>query len=427
MHFLLYSAGYFFAILFIFRICKKNSNTNKEKLLISLASIIPLGKLIYFPIPGLMGLKVQFIFASLAGLLALLSGITPRQWILFFGLIVFPFFSVIFLEDYGVFIVNNLYGEDQIDSVLFRLVTLVLLISFMFFVSNTIKRNPFLIKDVSVAFISGAIASCFVGILIFIGIWYQTLSVQDLLPISSDTHVVDKFYRFNPGANVNEFSMILAFSIFMLPLTGYSAIKKRLLFLVFLILEFATLTRASWLALLFSFLVVIILKKHSLNKILVGSLSLVCLCVLFYIIIISNPFLHDLFVSRTSFDIGASGYERLEKFDYVLSRLGTSEFRLFFGYGWSTNLYVHNVYLQILYEVGLLGLLVFCGYFCFLFSRVLKINTHRFKEFSISTLVFIAVCAGAHHTLYHVQTWFMIALVIVATNNYLYDYKCRSN
>jgi hypothetical protein len=194
-----------------------------------------------------------------------------------------------------------------------------------------------------------------------------------------------------------------------------------------LILEFATLTRASWLALLFSFLVLFFLKKHSLNKIIVGSLTLVCLCVMSYILIISDPLLRDLFVSRTSFDIGVSGYERLEKFNYVFSRLGASEFRLFFGYGWSTNLYVHNVYLQLLYEVGLLGLFVFCSYFLYLYNRVLKITTQRFKEFSISTLVFIAVSAGAHHTFYHVQNWFMIALVIVTTNNYLYNYKSRIN
>jgi hypothetical protein len=137
MHFLLYSAGSFFAILFIFRICIKHSYTNKEKLLISLASIIPLGKLIYFPIPGLMGLKIQFIFACLAGLTVLVSGILVRQWILLFGLIALPFFSVIWLEDYEFFFANNLYGDGQFDSVLLRLVSLFFLISFSpFFTSN---------------------------------------------------------------------------------------------------------------------------------------------------------------------------------------------------------------------------------------------------------------------------------------------------
>lgn len=409
---LLYLSGTFVAIFFFFLIANEKNKSLSEKILLFSVAIIPLGKLIYFPIPGLIGLKIQFLLASLAGLYGLYAhGIKPKSMKLLW-LLILPAFSILWLEQYDWLLINHIYGEEQADSVGLRIVTFALLITYFMFIYGAIIRNPEIIKELARKYIYGTIAACAIGVPIFIGVWFRVITVEDLLPISADTHIVDLFYRFNPGSNVNEFSMVLAYAIFLLPFSGFVNIQKKYLLFAFIIFEFATLTRASWIALVIAFLVAEFFKQRTKRKIGAGLIFAFVIFLAFFALYLVSPEIQDLIVSRTTLDIGASGDERLEKFQYIFDRVLESPFRLVFGFGWATNLYAHNVYLQILYELGIAGLLVFSVFQIGLFRKIILLPASSEKSTLVAVLIFIFLVGAAHHTLYHLQTWLMLAVIM---------------
>lgn len=408
---IIYLSGTFAAILFALLIFLQKRESLSEKILLYSVSIMPLGKLVYFPISGLVGLKIQFVVTSLAGIYGIYAHGVRRDCIKLIVLTIVPVISILWLEDPEWFFINHIYGVDQTDSVGLRLVTLALLVMYFMFVYGVILRNRSIVKDIATKYIQGTIVACMIGVPIFIGVWNGVIAVEDLLPISADTHIVDGFYRFNPGANVNEFSMILAFAIFLLAFVSFSGVVKNFLFIAFLIFEFATLTRASWIALIIAAIGMVLVKDYSRRNLIYGLFFFFVIVVVFYMLYLSSPVVQDLIISRTTLDMGASGEDRLDKFQYVFDRTSESPFRLLLGYGWSTNLYVHNVYLQLLYEIGIVGLFVYVIFFLGLFRKVVLLHAGKIKEVSVAILLFIGVCAIAHHTLYHVQTWFMLALV----------------
>lgn len=417
MLYVLYFSGSLISILFAYQIAWKFKKSLPEKVLLFSVAIMPLGKLIYFPIPGLIGLKFQFVITSLAGIYGLFVYGVRRESLKLFLLMTIPVFSILLLEDYQWFFINYIYGNEQSDSVGLRLVSLALLITYFVFVYGVILRNKNIVFDIAEKFIQGVVGACVVGTIIFYGVWNGVFSVDDLLPISADTHIVDNFYRFNPGANVNEFSMILAFAIFFLKFARFNINIKQGLLVAFVIFEFATLTRASWIALVIA-MIGANLSGTSLDRKFFLKIFFVFLVLLaFYVLFLAIPTVQELVISRTTFELGSSGEERVEKFQYVFDRVTESPLRLFFGYGWATNLYVHNVYLQLIYEIGLVGLLVFVTFFVGLFVKILLLKTGQVKKTSLAIIIFISISAVAHHTLYHVQTWLMLAVVAALTHH----------
>lgn len=378
-------------------------------------SIIPLGKLIYFPIPGFYGLKIPFLISALIGTLGMFLFKTRISSTRILIVALLPVISCIWLEDPTWFYLHDYYG-GQTDSAGLRILVLVALLCYCIVVSDLLRRDPKLKQIFARAFISGTLYASFVGALIAQGVWMGEFTAEDIFPISVDTHIIDlaggHFYRFNPGANVNEFSMIIAFSIILLKFAGYSKFKTNLLILLFLILELATLTRGSWVALLCAIAVAQLVKPNLLNKtpmmLLWSSVSILLISLLY----ISNPDIAYLIDSRTALDLGPSGIERLKFFGDVFSSVWESPFRLLFGFGWSTNLYVHNVYLQILYELGLLGLLGLLTALAALYIRVTYLEAGDDKAAVIGLLTFLCVAALTHHTLFHAQTWLMLAFVL---------------
>lgn len=410
----LYFSGSVIAIIFLIKhLFYSNEELLVRWLLFSVA-IMPLGKLIYFPLPGFVGLKVSFLVSMLVGIIAIFKGKISSFSLMPLYTLIFPVVSIFWLEDPEWFLLHNFY-PGQTDSSGLRMLVLASLISYLIVVSEYIKIYPKLVFGIARAFVSGTLYATLVGVIIAIGIWNGLWSAEDIFPISVDTHVADTdgggFYRFNPGANVNEFSMIIAFAIFLLPFAGYSHATRSLLFYLLILFEFATLTRGSWIALLFAFAVGWLGGNRSIkNSIIIFLSSIVILCIM-AVLYTYDDSLRYLIDSRTSFEAGASGEERLVLFKNVFDRVLESPFRLVFGYGWATNMYVHNVYLQIFYELGLLGvmsLLTFCFY---LFYRISQVDQGLPKESMLAIVTFIGVAALTHHTFYHVQTWLMLGYV----------------
>lgn len=425
MNIILYHAGHIILGWLALKIsaAKENNFSVLEKLLIFSVALIPLGKLIYLPIPGMYGLKFSFIFGSvLAFFWFMYVGVKKRTWLLFITLF-FPILSLIYIQNYDWILLYQL-SVDQKDSSLLRLFSYIGLLLYCATIYTAILKNKNIYIRFADYYVIGTVLASIVGVYIFYFVLNGTYTSIDLEPVSAGVHVVNmsnvSIYRFNPGANVNEFSMILAYAIFLLPFTSFSTKTKILLVVIFLLLEFATLTRASWLALLLaSFISLFFLSNLRRNLAYVFWASLVFIFI-FSIVYHSSEQVRILFETRTSFDVGASGVERLEKFSNVFLSISDSMFRILFGFGWSTNMYVHNVYLQLWYEIGLFGLVVFIVSLTLFIKNVFYIHKGVWKSALIACIVFLAFVSLMHHTFYHMQTWFILAFVAGLSTNLRY-------
>jgi len=420
---LIYGAGTIVALITFLVAMKSIAYTLPERLMLFSVGILPLGKLIYFPIPGLYGLKVTFLVASLIGLLWLVRpGLNPRASKLLilicivglsFGWLENP--SWLWLYQYvekAGFDAGQVTGTT--DSVVLRVLAFAFLILYCGSVSTAITRRPELLTIISRYFVVGTLAACIIGVVIFFGIWFGSLSVDDLAPISVDSHVIENegsFYRFNPGANVNEFSMIIAFSLFLLVFVKWRTWIIIAISLFLFLCELAALTRSSWIGIALGLTIAVFLgsnnRKHVYTLIAAYSISLFVIFIAYY----SFSDISNLIDTRLALEIGVSGDERIIKFNYVIDRLSNETFRMLFGFGWATNLYVHSVLFQLLYEIGVVGTLIFFAIVAYFLRGLFATPAGTYKVATISAIIFIFVSAMMQHTLYHTQTWFIIGIV----------------
>jgi len=421
---IIYSAGSIVAFLTLWYALQSSKYCIPERILLFSIGILPLGKLIYFPIPGFIGLKITFLVAIFSSLVWLVSrGLNQRGANL---LILFCIagISLGWLEDPSWLWFYNYVekagfeaGQETgtTESAALRVLAFAFLLLYCGTVITSIARRVELITVAARYFVVGTLLASIVGVIIFIGVWTGSLSVVDLAPISVDSHFIEgqvDFYRFNPGANVNEFSMILAFAIFLLFFVKWKLRIVLAIVLFFSICQLAALTRSSWIGIVLGLTFGIIFgSKHRRHVYAIIAAYTMVILVIIALYNLSDD-LRYLIETRLALDIGVSGEERLEKFSYVISRLNENSLRLLFGYGWSTNLYVHSVYFQLLYEIGLVGTLLFSSLLAYLFRGLLTIPSGGAKVASISAVIFIAVSASMQHILYHVQTWFMLGFVV---------------
>ncbi|MGV0982100.1 MAG: O-antigen ligase family protein [Polynucleobacter sp.] len=386
--------------------------------------IIPFGRLIYLPIPGFIGLKYSFIFSIFIFLIWVLTQNFKLKSTILLSLPFLSLLSLFYIENYDWILYYDYIEKAGIDagnitgtteSSLLRVVSIFILTAYSMVVYSALVDNSTRIILSARVFVIATLLSSIIGCIIFSGVFFGLVSINDLEPISvGSPHVIDDiFYRFNPGSNVNEFSMIIAFALFLLYFAHFSKYFTFFISLIFIICEFATLTRSSWIGLLLGFLIPYFYYKKSIFSIRFFLIFFIFLF-LFLTFYHSSPFIQNLIDTRTAFDIGVSGSDRLMKFDYVYDSLVASPFRLFFGFGWGTNLYVHNVYLQILYELGLFGLIMTLVSL-FTFTRgIFLMRNSRYKPPLVGIFIFIIISFLMQHLLYHIQLWFVIGFIASA-------------
>jgi hypothetical protein len=385
----------------------------KERLFCWLVFCIPMGKLLYFHFSGLIGLKITFVVWTLIGGFACfwslcLKRIKLSALLLFCALLFFPVLSLGFLADPWSLIAYT--ADGQTDSLLARLISLSALVLFMLYVWHFC--STFGVQPLLKAFMDGMIVASIIGVFIFVLVYSGQVGVDELLAISADTHIVSLVYRFNPGANVNEFGILAAYALLLVRFS-YPGISGKKLSCIYFLLTFAlffSLTRAAWLAYLFALLLGALIGGKGRFYILLG-LTLAPLFV--WLVYLINDDFAQLVSSRIALDGGASGDERIEKVMTAFFSGDLSVWNYVFGNGWATNLYMHSVPLQLLYEVGVVGFLFLSMLMFWMLLRLLM-RAIVWKDAAV-TATFSCVSAFAffsafHHTVYHMQTWFILGL-----------------
>jgi hypothetical protein len=408
MIYTLYSVGYLFFLYTILRL--ERGRPGAERLFLISVALIPIGKLFYLPVQSLMGFKFCFVFACIAlTLLAIRSFCQPvpiDAAVLFPLLFLVPaLISLPALRDVRMLFKYSI-GEGQVDSVLARLISLAVLAMYACWIASFVAHATDGFKTIAAVYSNALLFACLIGYVIFALVFGGRLHLEDLLPISADTHLVGDIYRFNPGANVDEFGTLLGYGIMFVLWLDWSVIRKMLYLGPFFVAVLLTLNRTCWIGVPLGLLIYIMSARRKLVT-MVGVGVLLGAAVF---LLSQNHEIANIILSRTALDIGSSGADRLGKYSVAYSDLTSSPWRLLFGFGWSSNLYVHSVPIQLLYETGLVGV----G--CYLLIGLLGLTNYRItpssseKSLLVPLMAMMFVFGSIQHTFYHMQSWLIIGL-----------------
>lgn len=414
----LYSLGWIIAITRLLKInygAPTKALPILDRLLLWVIYLVPLGKLVYFHVPGLIGFKLVFLIWSIICLLFLgylfstkRSGFHRLTVLTIF--LFFPFLSLMLRGNFAELIYYS--ADNQVDSLGARFIALMFLMIFSIAIFDLSLRRG--IELVLRFFLDGVMMALFIGIIIFALVFMGMIGVADLEPLSADTHIVGSIYRFNPGGNVNEFGLIAIYGLLWARF-AYPFASKFKQFAIYGLLIFAlffSLTRAAWLAYAGSLIVMALVSGHGRKLLFVGASSF---AIFTYFIYQLNNELANIVVSRFSFDGGPSGEERLNKIASAFSfNAELNWLELLFGKGWATNLYLHSVPLQLIYEIGILGFLLITGTLVWTFFKLVMRARQKVPGAleSLGCLVAYCIFSSFHHTLYHMQTWFILGLIL---------------
>jgi O-antigen ligase len=174
---------------------------------------------------------------------------------------------------------------------------------------------------------------------------------------------------------------------------------------------FFSLTRAAWLAYGGALIAMAIVSKQGRKFMMLAVLAFAAL--VFMVYQLGGNFA-NIVVSRFALEGGASGSERLDKVADAFISNGASFLQITVGHGWATNLYLHSVPLQLIYEIGVVGFLIISGVmFWAMFKLFLRARRNVPGALPIlGCLMAFSICSGFHHTLYHMQTWFIVGLTL---------------
>lgn len=412
MIFLIYMCGYIYLSYVIVTLWRKPWPLHFKVLLFTISSV-PIGKLAYFDLPFASGFKFNFLLCCLTLLLPCIiilhRGIFHISWSLFPLIFILPpFVSLFSLKDIGYLLYYSI-GEQK-ESALLRFMSVVILSCFSSWIAFSGEKYIQAFHIMAEQFLRGIMFTTLVGLVIFHGVWTGWFPLADLQPITAGYHVIGKFFRFNPGANVNEFGMILGYGIVLLILVRWPMRIKAIYLTVFSIADFMTLTRAAWIGLMIPLFVYLSLNLRRRVFLYFVATTLIILSASIPVFI-NNDLLFSLLVSRLNFLEGASNADRMEKYHEAITELlgGLSQFC--FGFGWSSNLYVHSVPIQMFYETGLVGVLLHIIIWTIFVRIIMKIRDRKERHVSLILIVAIFSMGLFHHNFYHMQTWLVLGLV----------------
>ena len=262
-------------------------------------------------------------------------------------------------------------------------------------------------------YLAGFFISLVAGYIFYIGYYTGNISFSTLQRFSVETQIGWGFLRFSPGTYPNEYGNVSSFALSALLLLY--ARQKRFLTFVFAGLTFIafllTTTRAAYLS--FSVTLIYLCIASTEIRKMVAKFILLGLSLLFILKAYSIDFF-KIFVAgfkTISFTYGSTGI-RFAQWVEGFEDLNKS---LFLGNGFGANILAHNVYLELLFEVGLMGALLLVGTLVYYFAENGRRIRNIFKETGkhqmvVVGLIHVFLFAASNHNMHHHLAWFVFLL-----------------
>ncbi|MCB1109353.1 MAG: O-antigen ligase family protein [Chlamydiia bacterium] len=319
-----------------------------------------------------------------------------------------PFLSYCLFSAY--FTHNKAFHRDAYP--LFRCFLFVSQCVFMFgaaFCLRTRDEKERLIR----LYLAGFFISLVIGYIFYIGFYTGNISFETIHHYSVEAQMGWGLLRFSPGTYPNEYGNISSFVLTTLLLLY--ARKPRFLTFVFAGLTFIafllTTTRAAYLSFIVS-MIYLCMTSLPMRKL----VAKICFIGLAFLLIL-KAYSIDFFtifakgVKTISLTYGSTGI----RFNEWVKGFEDLNAALFLGNGFGSNILAHNVYLEILFEVGLIGSLLLLITLFYYFGehghRIRKMLANRTTHAEIIVgMIHILLFAASNHNMHHHLTWFVFLL-----------------
>ncbi|PEE40530.1 O-antigen ligase family protein [Bacillus pseudomycoides] len=300
-------------------------------------------------------------------------------------------YEILLLLFYFTYCLSGAFSQYPESSI--RVILGVILVLICYFIMR------YMLEQASIPAIESSIAN--VGILFnMISLLLYMIGLQIIggsptgVEITSYGLLLDRDYPRLIGLlddpNIFIFYNTLFFSFYLTHLKGF---KHSFGFILCIITNLLTFSRGGIVALILVVILYIILADF-LKKVKMIMIALLCLVVIYAACSFMQIDLNQIISSRIndfSSDKGSGRFELWEQaINYFMSHpllgIGAFNFSDYYAFEHNEKLYVHNTYLEILVEAGIIG---FLFYFSFLFLFIIKLfrtKLHNKEPFIILTL-----------------------------------------
>lgn len=273
-------------------------------------------------------------------------------------------------------------------------------------------------------YIKGYTVSLFAGYIIMIGFYMGTIGMDFIQKVEVLPQMGYGLLRFAPGSYANEYGIVSSFVLSILTLIlirdkkfleieflEISRFKLVVLFSFTIIALFLATTRAAYIAYICSFLYILTYKT---NMFYIMRKVVICgiVCFLFLSYIDDNIFnFSTVFITgiESFADKDASAYERIYSIQSGIKEFYDS---VLIGTGYGSMPYLHNVYLELLFELGLAGcFLLVLTLIYLLYGRKYKVENVFLRLVTNIGVLHVLWFAASNHNLNHHLTWFVVLLL----------------
>lgn len=333
------------------------------------------------------------------------------------GILFLPFFTYCYVS---AFIVER-FGEANEPHTVFRLFLLICQFFFMIGAASALRKKEEIFSILK-TYLNFFFISMVIGYVFFIGYYLKIVPLFIISRFSVLTQFGFGLLRFSPGSYPNEYGIVSSFALSILVLiflekktADFNFTKKTFLFffLATFLAFLLTTTRAAYLSFFVSMVYLTwksgnFLKAFaSLSIFITGIFSILALFKLNMFRILSAGFSQRI-------DEGSLG----ERYFMWLETVEKAKDHSFWGAGFASLTNVHNVYIQLTFELGFVGLILLLGSLFlsslesfFKHKRPLVDETTLFlSKIRMVGLINVLSFAASNHNLNHHLTWFVCFL-----------------
>lgn len=406
-------------------------NSKTDSLFIKLFCFLgPIGSLI--PIVSIKAFRFYY-FIVILGIIYFFMNFNKNKQAIKTIMYSYPIILLIMISSLLAYL--DITSDIEVENPVIRALLLISLFIFTVFIGNKIKyltdnekfRYIFL-------YLSGYLVSLFFGYIFFVGYYTNIISLNFISTFQVLTQMGYGLLRFSPGSYPNEYGIVSSYVLSLITLLilrknqikiSSIYINKKfllILYLFVLVALFLTTTRAAYLSYIFVIIYLCILKGDILSKLKRILVIVIGFLVLGFIVQVYFFDIYEIFqMAYNSFsDKDASAYERFFAWEVAYEKFLDN---YLWGVGFGTLSNIHNLYLQIVFEFGIIGT-TFIGIYLLviIYKLIYLLKNHKndfFYDMSIIGLIHILWFAMSNHNLNHHLTWFVIFTIYMLNSNLL--------
>lgn len=393
-----------------------------EKILIELFCILgPLGNLI--PImPSIASFRFYYLILFIGVLYFLCK---HRFQLEFMRTIInfFPLILLMFISSSIVYIVfdNN---EAAAENPMIRFGLLLFLFIFTIQSGYIVRRFTYVEKIKCIfLYLSGYYLSMVFGYIFFIGFYAGVLSIDFISQFEVLTQMGYGILRFSPGSYPNEYGIVSSYVLSLITLLIYEKPKMKIktiyynniflfiMYLLTIVALFLATTRAAYISYFITLLYLLSGRNSFIGNIKRGCVFAIVLSTLFLVV---QNYVYDIF---SIIEVGYNSIDNKDSSFYQRVIAWENWYKEFshywiFGVGFGRASDIHNTYLQLFFELGIVGALIVGTYSVVgVFSLMNKFKKNEdifLKKICVIGLMHVLWFAMSNHNINHHLTWFVI-------------------